>query len=113
MAEQFIYIRDLREEAHAEKDGIVTQTLHNDECAKMTLFRFRAGQELKTHRAPLPVSLTFLKGEAVVQLGSEEQEAAEGSFVYMMPLFEHSVRAKTDVIMLLTMIKDHAGSPKG
>jgi quercetin dioxygenase-like cupin family protein len=108
MAEKFIFIRDLRQEAHVEKEGIVSQTLHNDERAKMILFRFRAGQELKKHKAPVPVSLTFLKGEAVVGLGAEEQEAAEGSFVYMTPLFEHSIRAKTDVIMLLIMMKQNA-----
>jgi len=108
MAEKFIFIRDLRQEAHVEKEGIVSQRLHNDERAKIILFRFRAGQELKKHKAPVPVSLTFLEGEAVVGLGSEEQEAAEGSFVYMTPHLEHGVRAITDVVMLLTMIKDDA-----
>lgn len=112
MAEKFVFIRDLREQAQSAKEGTVSQTLYNDETAKIILFRFVPGQELKTHKAPVPVSLTFLKGEAVVGLGPEEQEVAEGSFVYMPPLLEYSIKAKTDVIMLLTMMKEHAPNPQ-
>jgi len=44
--------------------------------------------------------------EAIAQAGvGREQEAAEGTFVYMPAYMEHGVKAKTDVVMLLTMIK--------
>ena len=108
MAEDFVFIRDLRQQAQTAKAGIASQTLHNNDRAKMILFRFPPGQELKTHKAPVPVSLTFLKGQAVVRLGSEEQEAGEGSFVYMTADLEHSIRAKTEVLLLLTMMKESA-----
>jgi quercetin dioxygenase-like cupin family protein len=56
--------------------------------------------------APFPVTMIFLKGEAHLKLGGEEQQAAEGTFVYMPPNLEHGIKAQSEVVMLLTMMKD-------
>ena len=50
--------------------------------------------------------LTFLKGEARLNLGGEEQDATEGTFVYMRPGLEHGIKARSEVVMLLTMVKN-------
>lgn len=100
-----VFVRDLREQAKVPENGILSQTLHSDERSKVILFGFAAGQELSAHTAPYPATLLFLKGEASLKLGAEEQEAVEGTFVYMPPLLEHGIKAHNDVIMLLTMIK--------
>jgi len=50
--------------------------------------------------------LTFLKGDALLKLGSEQQPAAEGTFVYMRPNLEHGIKAQSEVVMLLTIIKN-------
>jgi quercetin dioxygenase-like cupin family protein len=55
--------------------------------------------------------LTFLKGDALLKLGSAEQRATEGTFVYMRPNLEHGIKAQTDVVMLLTMIKNTPATP--
>ncbi len=47
----------------------------------------------------------FLKGETGLKLGTEEQTAREGTFVYMPAHLEHGIRALSEVVMLLTMIK--------
>jgi quercetin dioxygenase-like cupin family protein len=39
-------------------------------------------------------------------LGTEEQQATEGTFVYMRPNLEHGIKAQNEVVMLLTMIKN-------
>jgi quercetin dioxygenase-like cupin family protein len=106
MPDNYICVRDLREQARTPENGILSQTLHNDERAKVVLFGFSAGQELSAHTAPFPAMLTFLKGEATVKLGSDEQPLGEGSFVYMAPYLEHGIKARTDVVMLLVMIKN-------
>jgi quercetin dioxygenase-like cupin family protein len=106
MADPYIYVRDLREQAKTPENGILSQTLQNDDRTKIILFGFAPGQELSAHTAPFPATLTFLKGEAVLNLGGEEQEACEGSFVYMRPKLEHGIKARTEVVMLLTMIKN-------
>ena len=108
MSDKYVYTRDLREQARVPKDGILSQTLHDDGKTKVVLFGFAAGQELSAHTAPFPALLTFLKGEAALKLGADEHEAVEGTFVYMTPYLEHGVKAKTDVVMLLTMIKNTA-----
>lgn len=107
MSDKYVYVRDLRDQVDTPKDRPSSQTLINDGKTRVILFGFAAGQELSAHKAPVPVTLTFLKGEAVLTLGADEQEAAEGTLVYMPPHLEHGVKARTDVVMLLTMIKDH------
>jgi quercetin dioxygenase-like cupin family protein len=99
-------VRDLREQSKVPQNGILSQTLQNDERTKVILFGFAAGQELSAHTAPFPATLTFLKGDALLKLGAEEQEATEGTFVYMTPNLEHGIKARSQVVMLLTMIKN-------
>jgi quercetin dioxygenase-like cupin family protein len=108
MSDNYVYIRELREQARVPPNGILSQTLYDDGKTKVILFGFAPGQELSAHTAPFPAILTFLKGEAALKLGTDEQEAVEGTFVYMPPNLEHGVKAKTDVVMLLTMIKNPA-----
>jgi quercetin dioxygenase-like cupin family protein len=106
MSDNYVYIRELREQARVPQNGILSQTLYDDGKTKVILFGFAPGQELSAHTAPFPAILTFLKGEAELKLGTDEKEAVEGTFVYMPPYLEHGVKAKTDVVMLLTMIKN-------
>lgn len=104
-AEPYVYLRDLREKAKVPENGILSQTLHSDERSKVILFGFAAGQELSAHTAPYPATLQFLKGDASLKLGDKQEEATEGTFVYMPPFMEHGIKAHNDVVMLLTMIK--------
>ncbi len=108
MGENYVYIRDLREQARAPEDEIVKQTLHNDDHSRVVLFRFAPGRELAPHTAPFPAILTFLKGEAILTLGADEREAVEGTMAYMAPNLEHGIRARTEVVMLLTIVKNAA-----
>ena len=73
--------------------------------------RFAPGQELSAHTTLYPATLTFLKGDAQWKLGTEEQRATEGTFVYMRPNLEHGVKAENEVAMLLTMIKNTPAPP--
>lgn len=104
-ADSYVYMRDLRQQAKVPENGILSQTLHSDERSKVILFGFAAGQELSAHTAPYPATLMFLKGDALLKLGGEEQEATEGTFVYMPPYLEHGIKARNEVVMLLTMVK--------
>lgn len=108
MTEAYVYVRDVRESAKVPENGILSQTLQNDERTKVILFGFAAGQELSAHTAPYPATLAFLKGEALLKLGGDEHQATEGTFVYMPPNLEHGVKARNEVVMLLTMIKNPA-----
>lgn len=106
MTDVHVYVRDIRELAKVPENGILSQTLQNDDRTKVILFGFAAGQELSAHTAPFPATLIFLKGEANLKLGGAEQQATEGTFVYMPPNLEHGIKAQSEVVMLLTMIKN-------
>jgi len=111
MNDAYVYVRDLRQQAKVPENGILSQTLQNDDRTKVILFGFAPGQELSAHTAPYPATLTFLKGNALLKLDSEEQEATEGTFVYMHANLEHGIKAQNDVVMLLTMIKNAPSKP--
>jgi quercetin dioxygenase-like cupin family protein len=106
MSDTLVYIQDVRDLQSQEQNSILSKTLQNDERSKIILFSFAPGQELSAHTAPFPAALFFAKGEAAVKLGDQDHEASEGSFAYMPPNLEHGIRAKTNVIMLLTMFKN-------
>jgi quercetin dioxygenase-like cupin family protein len=106
MTESFVYVEDLRQNAEAPENGIVSRTLQNDERSKVIQFSFAPGQELSAHTAPFPATLYFVKGAAEMKLGGEHRQAGEGTFVYMPPQLEHGIKAKTPVVMLLMMVKN-------
>jgi quercetin dioxygenase-like cupin family protein len=105
MTNPYVLVSDLVAQARVPENGILSQTLHSDENSKVILFGFAPGQELSAHTAPFPATLMFLKGEAALKLGDDEQQAVAGTFVVMAPNLQHGIQAKTDVVMLLTMIK--------
>lgn len=105
MEQPYIHHADLRD-ITAPSSGIVSKTLQNDDRSKVVQFCFAPGQELSAHTAPFPAILQFLRGEATLKLGADEQQAHEGTFVYMTPQLEHGIRAQTEVVMLLIMLKN-------
>ncbi len=106
MSQPYIYVKDFREHVELPENGILSRTIQNDDRSKIIQFCFAPGQELSAHTAPFPATLYFAKGEAALKLGDDEMEAAEGTFAYMTPNLEHGIRAKTEVVLLLTMLKN-------
>lgn len=100
-----LFVPDLREHAPLPENGILSRTVHNDERVKVIQFCFAQGQELSAHTAPVPAMLTFLSGEAELTLGEESHSAGPGTFTYMPAKLTHAIRAKTETVMLLTMLK--------
>ena len=112
MSERYEYVRDIRRHGEAPENSILSRTLQSDDRSKVVLFVFAPGQELSAHTAPFPATLYFTRGEATLKLGDEEMEAGEGTFVYMPPLLEHGIRARTEVVMLLTMVRGVSPLPR-
>ena len=90
-------------------DSIISRTLHENERLKAVLFGFAPGQELSEHTASQAAVLHFLRGEADLTLGDNPEAAQAGTWVFMPPRLPHSVRARTEVVMLLLLLKDSAG----
>jgi len=105
MNDDYVFLDDLRAHTALPENGILSRTLHSDERAKVIQFCFAQGQELSAHTAPFPALLYIAQGQAEVKLGTDVRDVAEGALVYMPPLLEHGIKAKTEVVMLLVMIK--------
>jgi len=105
MNDNFTHFVDLAKEVEPPNDGILTRTLFNDDDAKVVIFGFGQGEELSEHTASMPAILHFIQGEAQLTLGDETVEAGTGAWIHMPANLQHSVHAKTPVIMLLSLLK--------
>jgi quercetin dioxygenase-like cupin family protein len=105
MAEAYTHVVDLGRELVPPADGILSRTLYADDRLKVVGFGFAAGEELSEHTAAVPAVMHFLSGEADITLGGDHRAAAAGAWVHMPAGLKHSVRAKTPVVMLLSLLK--------
>ncbi len=100
----YVVIQNLLKELEIPKDGTLSHTIHSDDRIKIVLLGLAGGQELSRHTAAVPAILEILQGEARVTLDSEEKEFSVGSWAYMEANLPHAIYARSDVVMLLTML---------
>ncbi|MEI6044345.1 MAG: cupin domain-containing protein [Chloroflexota bacterium] len=105
MSDKFTYIADLAKQQEVPMDGIISRTIYVDEQVKAVLFGFGKDQELSEHNSSMAAIIQIIEGEATLTLGDETIEAKSGSWIVMPPLMQHSLYAKTPVVMLLLLLK--------
>jgi quercetin dioxygenase-like cupin family protein len=106
MEKSYTYFEDLIAELPAlPADSIVSRTLYEDEHHKAILFGFAPGQELSEHTASQTALLYFVRGEAQLRLGEDDRRALPGTWVRMAPRLPHSVKAETELVMMLILMK--------
>ena len=105
MSDHYTHIVDLAKEIEPPEDGILTRTLLNDDSVKAVIFGFAQGEELSEHTASMPAVLHFIQGNATLTLGEEQVEAQPETWIHMQAELQHSVQAKTSVVMLLLLLK--------
>lgn len=88
-----------------QANSIISRTLYKDEHVKVIEFGFDAGQELSEHTSSRAAIIQIAQGEATVTLGDEAYELVAGAWVHMQPHLKHSVRAKTPLVILLTLLE--------
>jgi quercetin dioxygenase-like cupin family protein len=86
-----------------QPESITSRTFYKDDTLKAILFGFDAGQELSEHTASVAAVIQIVQGEATVTLGDDQHELTAGAWVHMPPHLEHSITAKTPLLMLLLM----------
>src|ERR1700712_5025190 len=101
----YTHILDLVKEAEPPPEGILSRTVFQNDRIKAVVFKFGQGQELSEHTAAKPAMLFFVKGEASVGLGDDTQEAQAGTWVHMPAGLQHSIQAKTPVVIVLVLLK--------
>jgi quercetin dioxygenase-like cupin family protein len=105
MTAPYEMLTDLARQIEIPKDGTLSRTIHQDERLKVVMFAFSAGQELSEHTASTPAIMHFLSGDADVTLGDEKTSAGAGTWIHMAAQLPHSIRTKTPVVMLLSLLK--------
>jgi len=101
----YTHIIDLAKEAEPPSDGILSRTIFNDNYVKVVVFGFGEGEELSEHTASMPAILHLIQGEATLTLGDDKVEAIPGTWIHMAAELQHSVQAKSPVVMLLLLLK--------
>jgi quercetin dioxygenase-like cupin family protein len=105
MTTPYTIYADLLQQAETPADGTLSRTLYQDTRIKVVLFGFSAGQELSEHTASTPAVMHFLAGDSQVTLGPDTVEAKAGTWIHMPPHLPHSIRTKSPVVMVLTLVK--------
>jgi quercetin dioxygenase-like cupin family protein len=106
MTTPYTLVSDLAHQSETPVDGTLSRTLLQDDRLKVVLFSFSAGQELSEHTATTPAIMHFLSGDSDLTLGGDTVAASAGTWVHMPAQLPHSIRAKTPVTMLLTLLKN-------
>lgn len=101
-------LADLVHQVETPADGTLSRTIYQDDRLKVVLFAFSAGQELSEHTSSTPAIMHFLKGESDVTLGADKVVANADTWIHMPPQLPHSIRAKTPVVMLLSLLRNAA-----
>ncbi len=96
---------DLATMSEFARDGIVSKSIVENDHHKIILFTLAAGQELSEHTASVPASIHVVSGAGTVELAGEEHEARPGMLYYMPAELRHAVRARDDLVFLLTMFR--------
>lgn len=100
----YIAIDDLRKTIEIPKDGTLSRTIHQDARAKVVLFGLAGGQEMSRHTAASAAMVEILQGQVRFTLDGEEKELSTGSWVFMEANVPHAVYARSDAILLLTLL---------
>jgi quercetin dioxygenase-like cupin family protein len=105
MNKAYTIVSNLNCEIEPPANGTLSRTVHQDSRLKAVLFGFSPGQELSEHTASTPAIMHFLSGEADVTLAADQVAASAGTWIHMPPELPHSIHAKTQVTMLLLLLK--------
>lgn len=97
-------IRDLIAEAPIPDRGILSQTVSDEDGVTLVLFSFAAGEELSEHTSARPAIIHVLAGEADLRVGDETLAAGPGTWVRMAAGSPHALRARTPLVMALTLL---------
>ena len=104
----YTFLKNLSDEVEIPSKGILSRPIFNDDHLRVVLFGLAAGEEMTEHTTSMEATLHFISGEAELTLGEDRFEVQAGSWTQMTPRLPHSILAKTDTVMLLTLLKQSA-----
>jgi quercetin dioxygenase-like cupin family protein len=98
-----VIVFDLRSLAHFRDEGPSVQVLSDTGAARLVLFAFKAGQQLKEHRSSSQILVQVLRGRVTFRAGEQTIKLQAGMVLQVEANIPHTVLAQTNAVMLLTM----------
>lgn len=79
------------------------QVLSDIGSARLVLFAFRAGQQLKEHTTSSQIIVQVLQGAITFTANGQSVKLQEGMLIQLEAALPHSIFAETDAVILLTL----------
>ncbi len=98
-----VILFDLRTLTRFRDEGPYVQVLSDIDTARLVLFGFRAGQQLKEHHTSSQLLVQVLRGRVTFTAPGNSVKLQAGMVLQVEASVPHSVTAQTDAVMLLTM----------
>jgi quercetin dioxygenase-like cupin family protein len=98
-----LIVFDVRTLSQFKEKGPSVQVLSDIEAARIVLFTFKAGQQLQEHSTSSQILVQALHGHITFTAVGNSIEAQAGMVLQLEANVPHSVVAKTDAVMLVTM----------
>jgi len=95
--------KEILEAASAAGVKHAAKTLVKDGPLRLIVLGFRSGSSLREHRAGGPVSIQVLSGTAEITTDEGAHTLSPGSALVLASDVAHSVTAKADAVLLLTI----------
>lgn len=95
---------DLRTLSAYNEDGPGVTVLSEIGAARVVLFTFRAGQQLKEHQTSSQILVQALRGRVAFTAAGQTVELHSGMLVQVEAKVRHSLSAQSDAVVLVTMV---------
>lgn len=86
--------------------AVVSRTLIDKKPGTVTLFAFAKGESLSEHTTPFKALAYMLDGTAHIRIGEHVHPVEQGEMLIIPANKPHTVKAKHQFKMLLTMIRE-------
>lgn len=80
-----------------------TETLAREGGSSIVMMAMEAGDSVREHATPGPVSIQLLRGHARLTAAGEDIELREGQLALLQPGVPHDLRAEAQSVVLLTV----------
>jgi quercetin dioxygenase-like cupin family protein len=88
-----------------QEGAVVSRMLINKKVGSVTIFSFDKGQGLSEHTAPYDAMVTVIDGEAEINIAGKRYLVRTGETIIMPAGKTHSLTARKNFKMTLTMIR--------
>ena len=92
--------------------NIQGHAVYADSRMKVLLLPFRAGQTLAEHTTPHDAIMHVIEGQGEITLGRDRVAVQAGSWMRMVGGLPHSIRAETNLLLLLQVLLSPGDVPR-